>query len=61
MLFRSDVSVEIGTETLDVHARVLEGDARSKVWEEQKRLAPGFADYEQKTTREIPVVELTRR
>jgi deazaflavin-dependent oxidoreductase (nitroreductase family) len=56
-----EVTIEIGTETFAAQARVLEGDERTVVWEEQKRLAPGFADYETKTDREIPVVELTRR
>jgi deazaflavin-dependent oxidoreductase (nitroreductase family) len=56
-----DVSIEVGTDSVEVRARVLEGAERSAVWEEQKRRAPGFADYETKTDREIPVVELTRR
>jgi deazaflavin-dependent oxidoreductase (nitroreductase family) len=60
-----DVTIEIGTEdgteTVPVRARVLEGDERLAVWEEQKRLAPGFADYETRTDREIPVVVLSRR
>lgn len=30
------------------------------MWEEQKRRYPGFADYEKKTDRVIPVVLLTR-
>jgi deazaflavin-dependent oxidoreductase (nitroreductase family) len=56
-----ETTIEVGTETVPVVARVLAGDERAVVWEEQKRLAPGFADYETKTGREIPVVELTRR
>jgi deazaflavin-dependent oxidoreductase (nitroreductase family) len=53
-------SIELGTETVDVTARVLEGDERSEVWEKQKQLMPGFADYEAKTDRVIPVVVLDR-
>jgi deazaflavin-dependent oxidoreductase (nitroreductase family) len=53
-----DASVEVGTETHPVRARILEGQERSEVWEEQKRRNPAFADYEQKTPREIPVVLL---
>jgi len=56
-----DATIEIGAETLPVRARVLTGEERSVVWEEQKRRYPGFADYEKKTDREIPVIELTRR
>ena len=52
--------IELGTEDVDVTARVLEGDERSEVWEKQKQLMPGFAEYEAKTDRVIPVVLLER-
>jgi deazaflavin-dependent oxidoreductase (nitroreductase family) len=55
-----DATIEVGTESIPVTARVAEGDERSRLWEKQKQLMPGFADYEQKTTREIPVVILER-
>lgn len=54
-------TIEVGTETLPVTARVLEGEERDAVWEQQKELMPGFADYEAATTRTIPVVVLERR
>ncbi len=53
--------VEVGTETIPVVARVAEGDERDRLWSRQKESMPGFADYEQKTTRRIPVVVLERR
>ena len=43
-----------------MRARVAEGEERERIWEEQKRANPNFADYEQKTTRSIPVVILER-
>lgn len=52
--------VEVGTETFDVNARVTRGEERERIWSEQKRLNPGFADYEERTEREIPVVVLDR-
>ena len=52
--------VEVGTETIPVRARVAEGAERDEIWEEQKRVNSNFADYEQKTTRSIPVVILER-
>ena len=55
-----DTSVEVGTETIPVRARVAEGAERDAIWEEQKRVNSNFADYEQKTTRSIPVVILER-
>ena len=51
---------EIGSDTLDVVARVAEGEERDRIWERQKEQAPGFASYEQKTSRQIPVVILQR-
>jgi deazaflavin-dependent oxidoreductase (nitroreductase family) len=50
--------VEVGDRVYDVIARVAEEEERDRIWEEQKRIAPGFADYEQKTSRQIPVVVL---
>jgi deazaflavin-dependent oxidoreductase (nitroreductase family) len=57
----SEARIEVGTETLDVTARVLNADEREPIWEEQKARYPGFADYETKTDRVIPVVMLDRR
>lgn len=54
------VSVEVGAEHRQVVARVAEGDERERIWERQKREYPGFAEYETKTTRQIPVVLLER-
>jgi deazaflavin-dependent oxidoreductase (nitroreductase family) len=54
------VKVEVGTDTIDARARVLEDDERAPIWEKQKQLMPGFAEYEQKTSRQIPVVLLER-
>ena len=51
-------SIEVGDTTVNVVARVAEGDDRDRLWSRQKELYPGFADYEAKTTREIPVVVL---
>jgi deazaflavin-dependent oxidoreductase (nitroreductase family) len=51
-------AVEVGDSTLNVVARVAEGADRDRLWSRQKELYPGFADYEAKTTREIPVIIL---
>jgi deazaflavin-dependent oxidoreductase (nitroreductase family) len=52
------VSAEIGTGTVGYVARVAEGAERERIWEAQKSANPGFAEYERKTTRQIPVVIL---
>ena len=54
-------TVEVGADSIDVRARVLEGAERDQVWSTQKERTPGFAEYEQKTSRVIPVVLLERR
>jgi deazaflavin-dependent oxidoreductase (nitroreductase family) len=56
-----DASVEVGTETIPVRARVLDDAEREPIWSTQKQRYPGFAEYEQKTTRQIPVLLLERR
>ena len=56
-----DVRVEVGTKTVDVRARVAEGDEREQIWDQQKKDVPGFAEYEKKTSRQIPVVILEAR
>jgi deazaflavin-dependent oxidoreductase (nitroreductase family) len=58
LLANPRVSAEIGTRTVEVVARVAEGAERERIWEAQKAAYPGFADYETKTTRQIPVVIL---
>jgi deazaflavin-dependent oxidoreductase (nitroreductase family) len=53
-----EATVEVGTETRRVKARVAQGAEHDRLWAEQKERVPGFADYERKTTRRIPVVIL---
>lgn len=57
----AEVSAEIGTETRAFRARVAGDAERSPIWERQKADYPGFADYERKTDRKIPVVILEPR
>jgi deazaflavin-dependent oxidoreductase (nitroreductase family) len=55
-------SVERGTETYAVSVREVQGDERDRIYDEQARRYPGFADYAKKTAgiRTIPVLALTR-
>jgi len=52
------VSAEIGGTTVDLVARVAEGEERDRIWTAHKAAYPGFADYERKTSRQIPVIVL---
>jgi len=54
------VRVEVGDEVFDAEATELTGAERDAKYAEQGRRYPGFLDYEQKTTRVIPVVALSR-
>jgi len=56
-----DVTVEVGTERIDVRARVAQGEERDRLFAAQAALMPGFAEYQRKTARQIPVVVLERR
>jgi deazaflavin-dependent oxidoreductase (nitroreductase family) len=58
LLAHPKATIEIGTDTFPVTARVTGPDEREPIWTRQKELQPGFAEYEQKTSRQIPVVIL---
>ncbi|MGI8446176.1 MAG: nitroreductase/quinone reductase family protein [Streptosporangiaceae bacterium] len=55
-----EVSVEAGAETYKATAVSVTGQERGRVYAEQARRNSGFAEYQDKTTRAIPVVELIR-
>ena len=54
-----DTKVEIGTETISVHAEVAEEPERTRLYNKMADMMPSFNDYRQKTTRTIPVFVLT--
>jgi deazaflavin-dependent oxidoreductase (nitroreductase family) len=57
-----DGVVERGAETYKVTVRELTGAERDRIYAEQARRYPGFAEYERQTAgvRTIPVLELRR-
>jgi deazaflavin-dependent oxidoreductase (nitroreductase family) len=54
------VTVELPGETFQARATVVEGAERQRLYDAQAALMPAFAEYQQKTTRQIPVVILER-
>ena len=54
------VTVEVGPERFEARAVVLERPERDRVFAVQGKNFPQFAEYQTKTTRTIPVVELQR-
>ena len=58
---RPDTTIEVGAETLEVRAEEAVGSERERLFEAQIERTPQFAEYQEKTTRAIPVVVLTPR
>ncbi|MDF3293366.1 nitroreductase/quinone reductase family protein [Streptomyces silvisoli] len=54
------VTVETGEETYQAIAAIPQGAERDRLFERVVAEAPGYGDYQAKTTREIPVVVLHR-
>jgi deazaflavin-dependent oxidoreductase (nitroreductase family) len=55
------VSIEIGSDTVDVTAEEAIGEERDRLWSIQEQQQPQFAEYAQKTDRKIPVIVLKPR
>ncbi|WP_072801720.1 nitroreductase family deazaflavin-dependent oxidoreductase [Rhodococcoides yunnanense] len=53
-----DTTIEVGDKTLSVVASEVKGAERDELYRRQADLYSGFADYEKKTSRVIPVVVL---
>lgn len=53
-----NVSVEVGTDKFDAQASVTKEPERRRLYDKMIEMMPGFADYEKKTTRVIPVITL---
>ena len=54
------VTVELPGETFEAKAATVEDPERERIWSAQKEIMPGFAEYQRKTTRTIPVIVLSR-
>jgi deazaflavin-dependent oxidoreductase (nitroreductase family) len=52
--------IEVGNDAYDVTAHELPSDERDALFDKVTAAAPGFADYQSKTTRVIPLFELQR-
>lgn len=54
------VTVEVGTEKFTANARVTEGEERDRLFKAQADRMPNFNEYQEKTSRVIPVIVLER-
>jgi len=52
-------TIEVGSETVDVHASEASGAERERLYQEIATRSPQFAEYAAKTDRVIPVILLT--
>jgi len=53
-------TVEVGSERFQVRATIASGEERQRLYDNQAKQIPAFAEYQKKTTRKIPVIVLTR-
>jgi deazaflavin-dependent oxidoreductase (nitroreductase family) len=53
------VTVEVGTQKFQADATVATEPERTRLYNKMVEMMPGFADYQRKTTRVIPVIVLT--
>ena len=56
-----EVTLEVGTEKFSARASVAEGGERDRLYAQQAAEMPAFNEYQEKTTRRIPVVVLQRQ
>ncbi len=56
-----DTTVQVGSRSIDVHARVAEGEERARLWALMVGVYPGYEGYRKRTEREIPIVVLEPR
>ena len=60
LLANPATTIEVGTETFTVNARVAQGTERARIWAATTAEMPIFAEYEANSGRKIPVVVLER-
>ena len=56
-----EVTVEVRNETFDATAVVTQGAERERLWTRIVERYPFFTEHQAKTTRQIPVIALSRR
>ena len=54
------VTVEVGPETYEATAIVLQGEERDRYFAKQAEVSPQFGEYQKNTTRTIPAIALER-
>ena len=60
LLAHPEATVEVGNERFRVKATVATGEERQRLFDRQAAQMPIFVEYQHKTSRQIPVLVLTR-
>ncbi len=61
LLAHPEVTVELGDEKFNAVARPITGEPRDQIYARWAAQYPQFREYQEKTTRKIPVIELEPR
>jgi F420H(2)-dependent quinone reductase len=61
LLANPDTTVQVGASRRDVHAHVADAEERARLWPLVLQTYKGYADYQKRTAREIPLVVLEPR
>lgn len=61
LLAHPDVTVEIGSQTFDAVAKPVTGAEHDRIYASWAQRYPQFREYQERTTRSIPVIELEPR
>lgn len=60
LLKHKTAEIEVDTDKIKVNVEVVTGAERDRLFNKQASIMPPFAEYQQKTSRVIPVLALTR-
>jgi deazaflavin-dependent oxidoreductase (nitroreductase family) len=55
-----DVAVQVEADKFNAKARTATAEEKPRLWETMAKIFPNYNEYQQKTTRDIPVVVLER-
>lgn len=58
LITNPQVSIQVKDNLLPSTSRVADADERPRLWKMLVQVAPGYSDYERKTTRQIPLIIL---
>ena len=61
LLAQPQASIQVLAEEIPVTASTAEGEERERLWALMAEVWPAYDDYQAKTSRQIPIVVLTRR